>query len=104
MANFSANDDGTFPFLPIGVTDASCRILERLHRETSFTDDDDHQICYNGKHYHKYLFDYLTNYLQAVTTIRHSKPLFSYTETNVAHDDVGMYTMSCYAKPYRTTR
>ena len=76
-------------FIFLGVTDASCKILERYKKTTAFNDDDDHQICYNGKHHHRYLFDNLANYLKAVTTIKPLRPLFSYTETNVAHDDVG---------------
>ena len=72
------------------MTETSCKILGSYDRTTSFNDNEDHQICYNGRHQHSYLFDHLTNYLRAVTTITPSKPLFSYTETNVAHDDVGI--------------
>lgn len=79
-----ANIDST------GITDASCEILDGYQKTTAFQDAEDHQICFNGKHHHRYLFDYLTHYLETIGRRSQSKPLFSYTETNVAHDDIGV--------------
>lgn len=57
---------------------------------TPFYAKSTHQICYNGRHQHEYVLEYLTKYLDAVGDTPRSKPLFAYTSTHVSHDDVGI--------------
>ena len=49
-----------------------------------------HQICFNARHQHEYVLDYITKYLDAIADGPRSKPLFSYTSTHVSHDNVGI--------------
>jgi hypothetical protein len=49
-----------------------------------------HQICFNARHQHEYILDYITKYLDAIAHTPQSKPLFSYTSTHISHDNVGI--------------
>ena len=49
-----------------------------------------HQVCFNGRHHHEYLLKYIASYIKTVQSTPKSKPLFTYTALNVAHDDAGL--------------
>ena len=55
-----------------------------------FFANEHNQVCYNGRHHHDYVLNYLARYVTAVEKTPKSKPLFSYTALNVAHDNVGL--------------
>ena len=59
-----------------------------------FFDNKEHQLCFNGKHTHEYLFDYLIHYVETRKKIPKRKPLFSYTVTHVSHDEIGLRVQS----------
>jgi hypothetical protein len=61
-----------------------------------------HQICFNARHQHEYVMDYIIKYLDAIADSPQSKPLFSYTSTHVSHDDVGIrvQTLDVHLKDY----
>ena len=74
----------------LGISEASCTLLKRNNMGLPFYANDKHQICFNAKHLHEYLIDYITKYLDAIADNPQIKPLFSYTTTHVSHDDVGI--------------
>ncbi|XP_028409421.1 uncharacterized protein LOC114532026 [Dendronephthya gigantea] len=88
----------------IGITYSSCKIVLSANpgRRHQFRANKHNQLCYNGKHFHQYHLDFLTRYIKAVESRRgsrdlrlvestpKSKPLFSYTNLRVSHDDVGL--------------
>lgn len=55
-----------------------------------FFDNKEHQLCFNGKHQHEYLTDYVVRYIDAISTTPERKALFSYTSTHVSHDEIGL--------------
>lgn len=73
-----------------GITDSSCKILNRYGSNTQFSAGKNHQICFNGRHHHEYFLDYITSYFKTVGKTPQSKPLFSMMALNTAHDNVGV--------------
>ena len=76
------------------MTEAACKILTEKGQHTlPFFDNKEHQLCFNGKHQHEYLTDYVLRYIDAIKTSPRQpkhKPLFSYTSTHVSHDEIGL--------------
>lgn len=78
-----------------GITEAACKILaEKGKHDLPFFDNKEHQLCFNGRHQHEYLIDYVTRYIDIITSSPRTKPLFSYTSTHVSHDEVGVRVQS----------
>jgi hypothetical protein len=67
------------------VTYAMCKILSENGVNDHFHGPD--AVCYNGIHQHEYLLDYLWLYQDAMSDI--GIPYFTFTETNVGHEDTG---------------
>ena len=72
------------------MSEASCTILRRNKMTLPFYARKNHQICYNGRHTHEYLLDYVNKYIDAIRKPQQCKPLFLYTTTHVSHDDGGV--------------
>ncbi|GFR96222.1 hypothetical protein ElyMa_006292700 [Elysia marginata] len=69
----------------LGPTLAMCRVLQANHVKDHFHGPD--AVCFNGRHQHEYLLDYLLMYQQTAYAAR--QPTFTFTQTNVAHEDSG---------------
>ncbi|XP_013402922.1 uncharacterized protein LOC106168430 [Lingula anatina] len=67
------------------ITYASCPILEFYGEKDPFF----HLpvVCYNGRHHHQYILDYLTEFQNLHTVIQ--KPYATFATTNVGHDEYG---------------
>ncbi|XP_028400550.1 uncharacterized protein LOC114523731 [Dendronephthya gigantea] len=85
-----------------GISESSCMILKRNKMKLPFYAKPKHQICFNGRHQHEYVLEYLTKYLDAIRSTPQSKPLFSYTSTHVSHDDGGIrvQTLDAHLKDF----
>ena len=78
-----------------GITEAACKVLKDKGKHMlPFFDNKEHQLCFNGKHTHEYLFEYLIHFLETRKKIPKRKPLFSYTVTHVSHDEIGLRVQS----------
>ena len=85
----------TIVFFALGITEAACKVLNDKGKHTlPFFDNKDHQLCFNGKHQHQYLFDYLVHYIDTIKKLPKREPLFSYTSTHVSHDEIGLRVQS----------
>ena len=69
----------------VGPTLAMCRVLKANHVRDQFHGPK--AVCFNGRHQHEYLLDYLLLYQQ--TAMAAQQPIFTFTQTNVAHEDSG---------------
>ncbi|XP_012939880.1 uncharacterized protein LOC101855651, partial [Aplysia californica] len=69
----------------IEVTLAMCRVFESCGVKDGFHGPE--AICYNGRHQHEYLLDYLAGYQHTLTSA--NRPWFSFTMTNVGHEETG---------------
>ena len=77
------------------MNEAACKVLMTSGKHLlPFFDNKEHQLCFNGKHQHEYLIDYLVRYIDEIKTKPQSKPLFSYTTTHVSHDEIGLRVQS----------
>lgn len=104
--NFYCWDDpfhlqGSF-FYSLGISESSCTILNRNKMKLPFYANPKHQICFNGRHQHDYVLEYLTKYLDAIRSTPQSKPLFAYTSTHISHDDGGIrvQTLDAHLKDF----
>ena len=70
----------------IGPVLSSCRMLHANAHADPFHGPD--RICYNGRHQHEYLLDYLYMFHQEMDNVK--KPFFSFYETNIAHESSGL--------------
>ncbi|XP_046355258.2 uncharacterized protein LOC124134461 [Haliotis rufescens] len=68
-----------------GVSTASCEILNQNGVNDHFHGPD--TVCFNGRHQHEYLLDYLKLYQDMMAAT--SKPYVTFLETNVGHEDTG---------------
>ncbi|XP_059178631.1 uncharacterized protein LOC131957842 [Physella acuta] len=69
----------------VGVTLAMCRVLAANNLEDHFHGPD--SVCFNGRHQHEYLLDYLLLYQQVMEESQ--QPYLTFTMTNVGHEDTG---------------
>ncbi|GFO30821.1 hypothetical protein PoB_005732600 [Plakobranchus ocellatus] len=69
----------------IGPTLAMCKVLQANGVPDHFHGPD--AVCYNGRHQHEYLLDYLLLHQQAAQTAQ--RPTFTFTMSNVGHEDTG---------------
>lgn len=72
------------------VTLAMCKILNDNGVPDIFHGPD--AVCYNGKHQHEYLFDYLLLYQKEMLDLKQS--FFTFLETNIGHEDTGLRVQS----------
>ncbi|KAH3843009.1 uncharacterized protein LOC127876688 [Dreissena polymorpha] len=70
----------------LGNTLSSCKILHENGVPDPFHGPD--QICYNGKHHHDYLFEYLKMYHDRMQMS--SENFFTFAESNQGHEDSGI--------------
>lgn len=70
----------------VDVTLASCDILEANGKRDPFHNLP--AVCFNGRYHHEYLLEYLK--LLQEDAKRINQPLFTYTVTDVAHDETGL--------------
>ena len=90
-SQLSSSFDQGFIFASfLGISESSCTILRRNKMSVPFYANPKHQICFNGRHQHEYVLDYVTKYIDAIGDFPVSKPLFLYTSTHVSHDDGGI--------------
>ncbi|XP_046563893.1 LOW QUALITY PROTEIN: uncharacterized protein LOC124272732 [Haliotis rubra] len=68
-----------------GVSTASCEILYQNGVNDHFHGPD--TVCFNGRHQHEYLLEYLKLYQDMMAAS--SKPFVTFLETNVGHEDTG---------------
>ncbi|RUS70328.1 hypothetical protein EGW08_021912, partial [Elysia chlorotica] len=69
----------------VGPTLAMCRVLEANFVRDHFHGPD--AVCFNGRHQHEYLLDYLLLYQQAAVAAQ--QPVFTFAQTNVGHEGTG---------------
>ncbi|KAI8797882.1 hypothetical protein BgiBS90_000185 [Biomphalaria glabrata] len=69
----------------IDITLSMCRILQSNNVKDHFHGPS--AVCFNGRHQHEYLLDYLKLYQQRM--VNNHKPFFTFTMTNVGHEDTG---------------
>ena len=74
----------------IDVTLASCDILEANGKKDPFHDLP--AVCFNGKYHHEYLLEYLQLYQEDAQNA--NQPHFTFTITDVAHDETGIRVQS----------
>ena len=80
-------------FFYVGITHSACKILTLIYGHDStyqFRASKYHQTCFNGRHQHEYLLNYLSRYIKTVESDPRSKPFFSYTPMKVSHDNIGL--------------
>ena len=80
-------------FFHVGITHSACKILTLVygkHIGYQFRSNKYHQTCFNGRHHHEYLLNYLSRNIKTVESNQWSKPFFSYTAMKVSHDNVGL--------------
>lgn len=70
----------------VDVTLASCDILQSNGKKDPFHDLP--AVCFNGKHHHEYILEYIQLYQLAIQ--ESGQPFLTYTTTNVAHDETGV--------------
>lgn len=70
----------------IDITMASCDILEANGKKDPFHNLP--AVCFNGRYHHEYLLEYLKLYQEDAQKMH--QPLFTYTVTDVAHDETGL--------------
>lgn len=69
----------------VDITLAMCRVLAANNVADHFHGPD--AVCFNGRHQHEYLLEYLQLYQKAMESRR--QLFFTFTMTNVAHEDSG---------------
>ncbi|BFZ24198.1 hypothetical protein BsWGS_27235 [Bradybaena similaris] len=69
----------------VEVTLAMCKVLKANHVPDPFHGPD--AVCFNGRHQHEYLLDYLQLYQQTLESRK--LPYFTFTMTNVGHEGSG---------------
>ncbi|CAL1531526.1 unnamed protein product [Lymnaea stagnalis] len=69
----------------IDVTLSMCEILKVNGVHDHFHGPD--AVCFNGKHQHEYLLDYLHLFQTSMEAMK--QPFFTFTMTNVGHEDTG---------------
>lgn len=69
----------------VDVTLAMCRVLAANNVEDHFHGP--YAVCFNGRHQHEYLLEYLLLYQQTMEGSH--RPYLTFTMTNVGHEDTG---------------
>lgn len=69
----------------VDVSLASCDILASTGKKDPFHNVP--AVCYNGRHHHEYLLEYLQLYQSAIQNV---SPFTTFTVTNVAHDETDL--------------
>ncbi|XP_069191636.1 uncharacterized protein [Procambarus clarkii] len=70
----------------IDLTLASCDILQSNGKKDPFHNLP--AVCFNGKHHHEYMLEYLQLYQEAIQNF--GQPFLTFTVTDVAHDETGL--------------
>lgn len=74
----------------LGITLASCEILKSNKLNDPFHNAP--AVCFNGKYHHDYILEYLQSYQKREHLLH--KPLFSFTELDVSHEESGVRIQS----------
>ena len=69
----------------VGPTLAMCKVLAANNVRDHFHGPN--AVCFNGRHQHEYLLEYLLLHQQAAQVAH--QPTFTFTQTNVGHEDSG---------------
>ena len=69
----------------VDVTLAMCKIFDACGVKDGFHSPN--PICFNGRHQHEYLFEYLSLYQKKLNSL--GQPWFTFTMTNVGHEETG---------------
>ncbi|KAH9495725.1 hypothetical protein Btru_016147 [Bulinus truncatus] len=69
----------------VDITLSMCKVLKANNVVDHFHGPD--AVCFNGRHQHEYLLEYLLFYQQQME--KHRQPFFTFTMSNVGHEDSG---------------
>ena len=72
----------------LGLTHMSCNVLEKYGKTNLFNIEK--YVCFNGKPVSVYFIQYALDQLKTQEKIENSKPIFSYTHLNFAHENTGI--------------
>ena len=72
----------------LGLTHMSCDILEKYGTTNLFNTEK--CVCFNGKPMSVYFIQYALDQLKTREKIENSRPIFSYTHLNFAHENTGI--------------
>lgn len=72
----------------LGLTHMSCDVLEKYGTTNLFNIEK--YVCFNGKPMSVYFIQYALDQLKTREKIKNSKPIFSYTHLNFAHETTGI--------------